>query len=108
MTGDTEAGIRWLESTAPGWAPGSTFAFHNFWHLALYRLDRGDAADALAIYDARIAPVSARRSNSSMPRRCCGGSIRSDTMSAAAGRRWRNAGASASIIVFMPSTIGTR
>ncbi|MBM3504806.1 MAG: tetratricopeptide repeat protein [Alphaproteobacteria bacterium] len=55
MRGDSEAGIRWLESTAKGWAPNSMFAFHNWWHLALYYLDRHEVGRALALYDERIA-----------------------------------------------------
>jgi tetratricopeptide (TPR) repeat protein len=49
-------GIAWLEETSRAWAPDNGFAYHNFWHLALYHLDAGDAAAALALYDRRVRP----------------------------------------------------
>ncbi|MCA0449431.1 MAG: tetratricopeptide repeat protein [Proteobacteria bacterium] len=56
MRGETDAGITWLETTQSGWAPENLFAFHNWWHLALLRLDRGEADAALALYDTRVRP----------------------------------------------------
>jgi len=50
-------GIAWLEEGSRHWAPDNGFAFHNYWHLALYHLDRGDAASALALYDRKIRPA---------------------------------------------------
>lgn len=35
------------------------FAYHNWWHLALFHLDRGDACRALTILDERIVPGAA-------------------------------------------------
>ncbi len=54
MQGRIDEGIAWLESREPDWAPGNGFAFHNYWHLALYQLDRGCADEALAIFDRRL------------------------------------------------------
>jgi tetratricopeptide (TPR) repeat protein len=56
MRGDTGAGIPWLEKNAHNWAPESGFAYHNWWHLALLYLDRGDSAKALALYDEKVRP----------------------------------------------------
>ncbi len=56
MQGRIDEGIAWLESREPDWAPDNGFAFHNYRHLALYRLDRQRYADALALYDARVHP----------------------------------------------------
>ena len=36
------------------------FAFHNWWHLALFHLDAGRYDEALALYDARIHPGPAQ------------------------------------------------
>jgi hypothetical protein len=56
MQGRIGEGIDLIESTERDWAPESSFAFHNFWHLALFCMD-GDRHDrALALYDARIHP----------------------------------------------------
>jgi tetratricopeptide (TPR) repeat protein len=56
MQGRIDEGIAWLEATSGGWDPDNTFSFHNFWHLALYHLDAGDADGALSLYDRRIRP----------------------------------------------------
>jgi tetratricopeptide (TPR) repeat protein len=57
MRGRTRAGIEFLEQTAPAWSANNFFAFHNWWHLALFKLDEGDSQAALAIYDSRIRPA---------------------------------------------------
>jgi tetratricopeptide (TPR) repeat protein len=54
MQGRIDAGINWLEGTSPGWSEGNSFAYHNWWHLALHHLERGDHARALGVYDGRI------------------------------------------------------
>lgn len=53
--GDAAAGIAWLEPLAPTWERCSSFMLtHQWWHLALCHLARGDAAAALALWDARV------------------------------------------------------
>jgi tetratricopeptide (TPR) repeat protein len=55
MQGRIDDGIAWLTSRADDWAtPDNAFAPHNWWHLALFHLDRGDYAAALDLYDRRI------------------------------------------------------
>ncbi|HRP09602.1 MAG TPA: tetratricopeptide repeat protein, partial [Terricaulis sp.] len=56
MRGDLDGGIPWLADNAPHWAPESGFAYHNWWHLALLHLDRGDNAKVLALYDQQVRP----------------------------------------------------
>lgn len=56
MRGDLETGIPWLADTADQWAPDSGFSYHNFWHLALLYLDKGDIAQALKLYDDKVRP----------------------------------------------------
>ena len=41
------------------WAPDNGFAFHNFWHLALFHLDGGDVAGALDLFDRHVHPEPA-------------------------------------------------
>jgi tetratricopeptide (TPR) repeat protein len=49
------AGIAWLEPLAPTWERCSSFMLtHQWWHLALFHLARGDAGRALALYDQRV------------------------------------------------------
>jgi hypothetical protein len=54
MQGRVDEGVGWLESRVDDWAPGNTFAFHNWWHLALFYLDRDDVDAVLRLYDERV------------------------------------------------------
>ncbi|HEX7038214.1 MAG TPA: tetratricopeptide repeat protein [Pseudomonadales bacterium] len=60
MQGRVAEGIEWLERRQNDWAPrhgpANEFAYHNWWHLALFHLDRGDADRALALLDQEITP----------------------------------------------------
>jgi tetratricopeptide (TPR) repeat protein len=51
-------GIAWMESRRDHWAQDDNgFAFHNWWHTALYHLDLGRVDRVLAIYDAAVRPA---------------------------------------------------
>ncbi len=55
MQGRIDEGIAWLTSRTHDWAGADNmFAPHNWWHLALLHLDRGEVEAALALYDARL------------------------------------------------------
>lgn len=47
-------GIRFLDARLPDWSAGNVLNVHNWWHYALYTLEAGDTARALAIYDASL------------------------------------------------------
>src|SRR5262245_7840419 len=53
-------GIAWRMGNANGWSPESFFAVHNWWHVALYHLDLGEADEALALYDGPIYGARSR------------------------------------------------
>ncbi len=53
MEGRHSEGDSWLTGTSDGWGSGN-FTVHNWWHLALYRLDLGDINGALNLYDERV------------------------------------------------------
>jgi len=55
MQGRAEEGARFLADGADGWAPNSLFAFHLWWHKALFHLDAGDARAALSLFDDNIS-----------------------------------------------------
>jgi tetratricopeptide (TPR) repeat protein len=57
MQGRIDEGIAWLSSREAHWAPDNGFAYHNWWHLALFHLDQSRPAEALKIYDERIHPA---------------------------------------------------
>jgi tetratricopeptide (TPR) repeat protein len=60
MQGRVEEGIDHLESGAHLWAPDSGFAYHNWWHLALFYLDRADDDAVLRLFDRELAEPEAR------------------------------------------------
>jgi hypothetical protein len=60
MQGRAEDGLGWMAARAPHWSgDDSFFQVHNWWHKALYHLDLGQEAEALALYD---GPIRATRS----------------------------------------------
>jgi tetratricopeptide (TPR) repeat protein len=60
MQGRIDEGIGWLTSREQDWAPDNGFAFHNWWHLALFHIDAARYDRALALYDAAIHPQPAQ------------------------------------------------
>ncbi len=54
MQGRIDDGISWMRENEAGWAPENFFAVHNWWHLALYHLERGEIDTVLALYDGPI------------------------------------------------------
>lgn len=55
MQGRAKDGVDYLETTSAGWEPGSGFAYHLWWHKALFHLDTGDVKGALKLYDEKIS-----------------------------------------------------
>jgi tetratricopeptide (TPR) repeat protein len=58
MQGRHADGTRWLAGRAADWAVDNGFAFHNWFHAALFEMERMDTAAALALYDAHLAPAT--------------------------------------------------
>ena len=55
MQGRAKEGADFLATGADGWAPNSMFAYHLWWHKALFHLDTNDAASALELFDEKIS-----------------------------------------------------
>lgn len=53
MNGRAEEGIAWL-GDGRSWAHANNLRFHIVWHLALFRLERGETAEVLRLYDEEI------------------------------------------------------
>ena len=51
-----EEGQAFMRARTQDWAPDNGFAFHNWWHLALYHIEQEDFAGALKLYDDEILP----------------------------------------------------
>jgi hypothetical protein len=54
MQGRQQEGITWMTGNSEGWSRDSFFAVHNWWHVALYHLDLGQADEALKLFDGPI------------------------------------------------------
>ncbi|MDZ4865921.1 MAG: tetratricopeptide repeat protein [Alphaproteobacteria bacterium] len=55
MQGRAKEGVQFLAAGADDWAPNSLFAFHIFWHKALFHIDANEVASALMLYDKNIS-----------------------------------------------------
>lgn len=51
MTGRARTGLDWLVANEPNVSHCNNFAGHVFWHRALFHLELGQPAEALALYD---------------------------------------------------------
>lgn len=54
MTGRYEDGAAFMRDNESGWAPESFFQVHNWWHLALFRLEADQTQEVLKLYDGPI------------------------------------------------------
>jgi hypothetical protein len=55
MQGRMEEGFAWYEATRAAWnGADNGFAYHNAWHMALYRMDAGDYGYGLQVFDERF------------------------------------------------------
>lgn len=57
MQGRVDEGIAWLRGRQDDWAPENLFAFHNWWHLCLYLMERGRFDEVLELYDSSVHPA---------------------------------------------------
>lgn len=56
MQGRTGEGIDWLSGSSHDWSRDNMLAAHNWWHLALFHLDRGEHDRVLDLYDQGVRP----------------------------------------------------
>ena len=59
MQGRRSEGIEWLTALAPKWEGSHNLQHHLWWHLALFKLEYGDYAGVLELYDTRIRNLAA-------------------------------------------------
>lgn len=53
--GRIDDGLAWMEGLSDTWEACNSFMYtHNWWHVALFHLDRDDHAKALEVYDTRV------------------------------------------------------
>ena len=54
MTGNSAAGLKWLDGQEKAWMHCNNFRFHVWWHKALMHLDQGQVDAVFALYDEEI------------------------------------------------------
>ncbi|HEC08862.1 MAG TPA: tetratricopeptide repeat protein [Acidimicrobiales bacterium] len=56
--GRLQEGVEWMHSLSDTWADCNSFMYtHNWWHTAVFHLDRDEPEIALQIYDRHVWPV---------------------------------------------------
>ena len=59
MQGRRTEGIEWLTTLAPNWEGSHNLQHHLWWHCALFKLEHGDHAAVLDLYDTRFRNLAA-------------------------------------------------
>ncbi len=57
--GRRSEGIQWLTTLAPNWEGSHNLQHHLWWHTALFKLEHGDHAAVLELYDTRFRNLAA-------------------------------------------------
>ena len=57
--GRRSEGIQWLTTLAPNWEGAHNLRHHLWWHCALFKLEHGDHAAVLELYDTRFRDLAA-------------------------------------------------
>ncbi len=59
MQGRRSEGVEWLTALAPNWEGSHNLQHHLWWHLALFKLEQGEFAEVLELYDTRFRDLAA-------------------------------------------------
>jgi tetratricopeptide (TPR) repeat protein len=54
MRNQPQEGLAWMTSDTEAWSQDSFLAVHNWWHLAVYRLELGASGEALRLFDGPV------------------------------------------------------
>ncbi|KAL4612798.1 tetratricopeptide repeat protein 38 isoform X1 [Arapaima gigas] len=55
MKAEVDKGLKFMETTEKNWNGCDMLACHNYWHWALYFIEKGEYEAALGIYDSQVA-----------------------------------------------------
>ncbi|XP_059834062.1 tetratricopeptide repeat protein 38 isoform X1 [Hypanus sabinus] len=55
MRADVDGGLKFMEETEENWKDSNMLACHNYWHWALYHIEKGEYEAALTFYDDYIS-----------------------------------------------------
>ncbi|NXY13922.1 TTC38 protein, partial [Atrichornis clamosus] len=56
MKAEVKKGLEFMKETENNWKNSDMLACHNYWHWALYYIEKGEYEAALTIYDNHVAP----------------------------------------------------
>ena len=59
MQGRRSEGIEWLSTLAPNWEGSHNLQHHLWWHCAVFKLENGEHAAVLELYDTRFRNLAA-------------------------------------------------
>ncbi|TSK38468.1 Tetratricopeptide repeat protein 38 [Bagarius yarrelli] len=60
MKAEIDKGLKFMASTEKDWVVCDMLACHNYWHWALYHIERGDYEAALQVFDEQVFRRSAK------------------------------------------------
>ncbi|KAJ8391968.1 hypothetical protein AAFF_G00082780 [Aldrovandia affinis] len=55
MRAEMDKGLKFMETTEKDWQVCDMIACHNYWHWALYFIEKGEYEAALSLYDSQVA-----------------------------------------------------
>lgn len=55
MKAEVEKGLEFMKETEKNWKNSDMLACHNYWHWALYYIEKGEYEAALTIYDKHVS-----------------------------------------------------
>lgn len=55
MKAEVDKGLKFMQSTEKDWQGCDMLACHNYWHWALYHIEKGEYEAALKIYDSQVS-----------------------------------------------------
>lgn len=60
MGGRQDEGLQFMSATENDWNVCGMIACHDYWHYALYNVEKGNYSDAVGLYDSQVGPLAAK------------------------------------------------
>ncbi|OPL33560.1 hypothetical protein AM593_03832, partial [Mytilus galloprovincialis] len=60
MGGRQDEGLQFMSATENDWNVCGMIACHDYWHYALYNVEKGNYSDAVGLYDTQVGPLAAK------------------------------------------------
>ncbi|XP_076412623.1 tetratricopeptide repeat protein 38-like [Peromyscus maniculatus bairdii] len=89
MRAEIKDGMEFMKNTEGHWKDSDMLASHNYWHWALYFIEKGDYETALTIYDSHILPRLQAKDTMLNVVNCCSMLYRLQMEGVPVGQRWQ-------------------